>query len=170
MGGRAGRPRRAIEHRVGPRGQECRRGARRGHPSVVETRNGRSSVVKALGGRGWAQDARDGRAVRGENPATAGQAERGPRGPGVCGEIRRWRGGRGRGIPAMAVDVLNDGSSLGPLFEPLGSLPKISKAPEFASRHSRRYSFLVVGRNNHHCRMAQSVAPMMKPMIGVFGQ
>ena len=101
-------------------------------------------------------------------PATAWQAERGPRGPGVCGEIRRWRGGRG--IPAMAVDVLNDGSSLGPLFEPLGSLPKISKAPEFASRHSRRYSFLVVGRNNHHCRMAQSVAPMMKPMIGVFGQ
>ena len=35
----------------------------------------------------------------------------------------------------LAVDVLNVQSSPGPLFEPDGSLPKISNVPRFASRH-----------------------------------
>ena len=35
----------------------------------------------------------------------------------------------------MIVDGLNVRSSPGPLFEPVGAVPKITNAPEFASRH-----------------------------------
>ena len=66
----------------------------------------------------------------------------------------------------LAVDVLNVQSSPGPLFEPDGSLQKISNVPEFRRDMSRRYLFLIVGRNNLLCRIALPSAPMMKRRIG----
>ena len=111
-----------------PAGSGGSRKGRRGRV-IVELTRGARGVGTRPAGPGWLS----------VKPVGPGVSKIWPAGRAVDEKARR-AGGRGQGLRAMrrprfVVVVLNNRSSPGPLFEPAGGKPKITKAPEFASRH-----------------------------------